>query len=49
MPDDASRLYARNVSSLLEHLAPEGELALDFEDEITGAACVTREREEARA
>jgi H+-translocating NAD(P) transhydrogenase subunit alpha len=42
MPVDASRLYARNVSALLEHLAPEGELALDFEDEITAAACVTR-------
>jgi len=42
MPDDASRLYARNVTSLLEHLAPEGELRLDFEDEITAGACVTR-------
>jgi NAD(P) transhydrogenase subunit alpha len=42
MPVDASRLYARNVSALLEHLSPEGELALDFEDEITAAACVTR-------
>ena len=42
MPDDASRLYARNVTSLLDHLAPEGELRLDFEDEITAGACVTR-------
>ncbi|MEX0674993.1 MAG: Re/Si-specific NAD(P)(+) transhydrogenase subunit alpha [Gaiellaceae bacterium] len=42
MPIDASRLYSRNVSSLLEHLAPEGRLELDFEDEITAAACVTR-------
>jgi NAD(P) transhydrogenase subunit alpha len=42
MPDDASRLYARNVTALLEHLAPEGELRLDFEDEITAGACVTR-------
>jgi proton-translocating NAD(P)+ transhydrogenase subunit alpha len=41
-PLDASRLYARNVSALLEHLAPEGELVLDFDDEITAAACVTR-------
>jgi len=40
MPADASRLYARNVSALLEHLAPEGELHLDFEDEITAGACV---------
>jgi H+-translocating NAD(P) transhydrogenase subunit alpha len=41
-PLDASRLYARNVLALLEHLAPEGELVLDFDDEITAAACVTR-------
>jgi H+-translocating NAD(P) transhydrogenase subunit alpha len=42
MPYHASQLYARNVSALLRHLAPEGELALDFEDEITAGACVTR-------
>jgi NAD(P) transhydrogenase subunit alpha len=42
MPSDASRLYARNVSALLTHLAPDGELHLDFNDEITAAACVTR-------
>ena len=38
----ASQLYSRNVSSLLAHLAPEGELVLDWEDEITAGACVTR-------
>jgi H+-translocating NAD(P) transhydrogenase subunit alpha len=42
MASDASRLYARNVIALLQHLAPSGELALDFEDEITAGACVTR-------
>jgi NAD(P) transhydrogenase subunit alpha len=42
MPGHASQLYSRNVSSLLEHLAPSGELALDWEDEITAGACVTR-------
>ena len=31
-----------NVSALLEHLAPGGELALDWDDEITAGACVTR-------
>ena len=41
MPSDASRLYARNVSALLDHLAPGGTLELDFEDEITAGACVT--------
>jgi H+-translocating NAD(P) transhydrogenase subunit alpha len=42
MPFHASQLYARNVSALLQHLAPEGELALDWDDEITAGACVTR-------
>ena len=42
MPFHASQLYARNVSELLQHLAPEGELRLDWEDEITAGACVTR-------
>jgi NAD(P) transhydrogenase subunit alpha len=44
MPFHASQLYARNVSALLQHLAPEGELALDWQDEITAGACVTREQ-----
>jgi H+-translocating NAD(P) transhydrogenase subunit alpha len=44
MPFHASQLYARNVSALLQHLAPEGELQLDFEDEITSGACVTRHK-----
>ena len=38
----ASQLYSRNVASLLNHLAPSGELTLDWEDEITSGACVTR-------
>ena len=42
MPYHASQLYARNVSALLQHLSPNGELALDFADEITAGACVTR-------
>ena len=39
----ASQLYSRNVAALLEHLAPAGELTLDWDDEITAGACVTRE------
>ena len=42
----ASQLYSRNVAALLQHLAPEGELHLDWEDEITSGACVTRPDEE---
>jgi NAD(P) transhydrogenase subunit alpha len=45
MPNHASQLYARNVSALLQHLAPNGELALDWEDEITAGTCVTRREE----
>ena len=44
MPTHASQLYARNVLALLQHLAPDGELSLDWDDEITAGACVTRER-----
>ena len=45
MPYHASQLYSRNVAALLQHLAPEGELVLDWDDEITAGACVTRPRE----
>jgi NAD(P) transhydrogenase subunit alpha len=38
----SSQLYSRNVSALLVHLAPSGELVLDWDDEITSGACVTR-------
>jgi proton-translocating NAD(P)+ transhydrogenase subunit alpha len=42
MPYHASQLYSRNIGALLLHLAPEGELVLDWDDEITSGACVTR-------
>jgi H+-translocating NAD(P) transhydrogenase subunit alpha len=45
MATHASQLYSRNVTALLLHLAPEGRLTLDFEDEITAGACVTRREE----
>ena len=41
----ASQLYSRNVAALLQHLAPSGQLALDWEDEITAGACVTSPQE----
>src|SRR5262245_53485137 len=46
MAADASRPYARNVAALLTHLAPSGELELDWKDEITAGACVTRPKQE---
>jgi NAD(P) transhydrogenase subunit alpha len=45
MPYHASTLYSRNVQALLLHLAPDGELALDWSDEITAGACVSGRRE----
>jgi H+-translocating NAD(P) transhydrogenase subunit alpha len=49
MPFHASQLYARNVAALLTHLAPGGELRLDFSDEITAGACVARPKVAAEA
>jgi NAD(P) transhydrogenase subunit alpha len=46
MPEHASQLYARNVASLLELMTGEnGELTLDFDDEIIQGACITRDGE----
>ncbi|HEV7468874.1 MAG: transhydrogenase (AB-specific) [Pseudonocardia sp.] len=43
MPEHASELYSRNVSSLLElMLDDEGALAPDFGDEVLAKSCVTR-------
>ncbi|MEA2419247.1 MAG: H+-translocating transhydrogenase subunit alpha [Thermoleophilaceae bacterium] len=42
MPDHASQLYARNVQSLLDLMVKEGNLELDFEDEVIAGACITR-------
>jgi NAD(P) transhydrogenase subunit alpha len=43
MPDHASSLYARNVQSLLGLMVKDGELALDFDDEVIAGACITRD------
>ena len=42
MPTHASQMYARNVSALLLHLVRDGQLKLDWNDEITRDTCVTR-------
>jgi NAD(P) transhydrogenase subunit alpha len=49
MPYHASTLYSRNVQALLLHLAPEGQLNLDWDDEITSGTCVTKKKEVAPA
>src|SRR5438309_4846946 len=45
MPYHASMLYSRNVQALLVHLAPGGELNLDWSDETTAGACVAGKQE----
>ena len=41
VPYHASQMYARNVSSFLFHVTRDGNLVLDFDDEITRDTCVT--------
>jgi NAD(P) transhydrogenase subunit alpha len=43
MPGDASRMYARNIQSFLTSITKEGSLHLDFEDEVVGGTCISRE------
>jgi H+-translocating NAD(P) transhydrogenase subunit alpha len=43
MPIHASQMYSRNVYALLDHLVEDGELKLDFDDEITRETCVTHD------
>lgn len=46
MAPDASALYAKNLSNLLELLVDdEGGLKLDFDDEVVKGACLTHEGE----
>ncbi|AMO58925.1 alanine dehydrogenase/pyridine nucleotide transhydrogenase [Mycolicibacterium phlei] len=42
MPEHASELYSKNLTSLLDLLIKDGVLAPDFDDEIVAASCVTR-------
>jgi H+-translocating NAD(P) transhydrogenase subunit alpha len=43
MAEHASQLYAKNIQSLLGlMISDEGELSLDFDDEVIAGACITR-------
>jgi NAD(P) transhydrogenase subunit alpha len=42
MPTHASQLLSRNVAALLGLLVVDGQVALDWDDEIVAGACVTR-------
>lgn len=43
VPVHASQMFSRNAATFIRHLAPEGSLALDFDDEITRGTCITHE------
>jgi len=43
IPFNASQMYSKNLTTFLKHLAPEGELVFDLEDEITSGAMLTHE------
>ncbi|MFL6067060.1 MAG: Re/Si-specific NAD(P)(+) transhydrogenase subunit alpha [Gaiellaceae bacterium] len=45
MPYHASQLYSRNVTALLQLLVSDGELKLDWSDEIIAGACVAGKQE----
>jgi H+-translocating NAD(P) transhydrogenase subunit alpha len=46
MAEHASQLYARNIESLLGlMISEEGQLELDFDDEVISGACITRDGE----
>ena len=42
MPTHASQLLSRNVASLIGLFVTDGQVALDWDDEIVAGACVTR-------
>ena len=41
MPEDASTLYANNLLNFLKLIIKEGEMHLDFENEIVNSAFIT--------
>ena len=45
MAAHASQLYAKNIENLLGLLVQEGELKLDFDDEVIAGACITHDGE----
>jgi H+-translocating NAD(P) transhydrogenase subunit alpha len=45
MPAGASAFYARNISALLLGMVKDGNLNLDFEDDVTKATVITRDGE----
>jgi NAD(P) transhydrogenase subunit alpha len=42
-PEDASRMFARNIHTFLMQIVKDGELNLNFEDEVVNGTCITHE------
>jgi len=45
MPTHASFLYARNIAEFVGLLSKDGQMALNFDDEIVAGSCITHEGE----
>jgi proton-translocating NAD(P)+ transhydrogenase subunit alpha len=43
VPANASQMYAKNLVTLVRHLAPEGELVIDLQDEITASTLLAQD------
>jgi NAD(P) transhydrogenase subunit alpha len=43
IPANASQMYGKNLVTFIKHLAPEGELVVDLDDEITRGAMLTHD------
>ena len=43
MPTHASQMYSKNITTFLDLMLEDGNLKLDFEDEIVSATCITHE------
>jgi NAD(P) transhydrogenase subunit alpha len=43
MPGSATQMYAKNLQTLIRHLAKDGRIDLDFGDEITRGATITHQ------
>jgi len=41
MPVHASQMYAKNISTFLQHMLKDGQLQLNFEDDIISGTCIT--------
>ena len=41
--EDASRMFSRNIQSFLQEITKDGELNLDFENEVVVGTCITHE------